>query len=165
MDGNPNTRNDNSYTYYSYDPHGNVEWLAQEQPILGRKFVRYEYDLVSNKVTQVLYQEGQPDQFSHRYSYDADNRLTSVRTSSDGVIWDQDARYTYFAHGPLKRLEVGEDHVQGIDYTYTLQGWLKGLNHPGQDGTGTGLTASAKDAFGMALSYFTGDYKTGAEGI
>ena len=161
VDGNPNTTYDNSYTYYSYDPHGNVEWLGQEQPNLGRKFVRYEYDLVSNKVTQVLYQEGQADQFYHRYSYDADNRLTSVRTSSDGVIWDQDARYTYFAHGPLKRLEVGEDHVQGIDYTYTLQGWLKGLNHPGQDGTGTGLTASAKDAFGMALSYFTGDYKTG----
>jgi RHS repeat-associated protein len=163
VDGNP-AIDDRSYTYYSYDPHGNVEWLCQEQPVLGRKFVRYEYDLISNKVTKVLYQENQPDQFYHRYDYDADNRLTKVETSGDGMIWDQDARYTYFAHGPLKRLEIGEDHVQGIDYTYTLQGWLKGLNHPtndpGQDGSTTALTASAKDAFGMALGYFNGDYAT-----
>ncbi|MBO0360805.1 RHS repeat-associated core domain-containing protein [Hymenobacter sp. BT186] len=162
VDGNPGSVADNSYTYYSYDPHGNVEWLGQEQAGLGRKFVRYEYDLISNKVTQVHYQEGEPDQFYHRYSYDGDNRLTQVQTSTDGVVWDQDARYTYFAHGPLKRLELGEDHVQGIDYTYTLQGWPKGVNHPGQDpgqdGTGTRLTASAKDAFGMSLGYFDGDY-------
>ncbi len=188
VDGNTRTQADNSYTYYSYDPHGNVEWLGQYQPQaelrvfeeesggggviavspaitqLASKFVRYEYDLVSNKVTKVLYQEGQQDQFYHRYGYDGDNRMTLVETSSDGQHWEQDARYTYFAHGPLKRLELGEDHVQGIDYTYTLQGWLKGLNHPGldpgSDGAGTGLTASAKDAFGMALGYYQGDYVT-----
>jgi RHS repeat-associated protein len=183
VDGNPSTQADNSYTYYSYDPHGNVEWLGQYQPQaelrrfeleeqrqvfsiattqLEAKFVRYEYDLVSNKVTKVLYQEERQDQFYHRYGYDGDNRLTQVETSSDGQHWEQDARYTYFAHGPLKRLELGEDHVQGIDYTYTLQGWLKGLNHPGQDpgadGTATGLTASAKDAFGMVLGYYQGDF-------
>ena len=164
VDGNPGTLADNSYTYYSYDPHGNVEWLCQEQASLGRKFVRYEYDLISNKVTQVLYQENEADKFFHRYTYDADNRLTQVHTSANGVIWDQDARYSYFAHGPLKRLELGEDHVQGIDYTYTLQGWLKGINHPGQDpgqdGASTSLTATAKDAFGMSLGYFAGDFIT-----
>ena len=48
--------------------------------------------------------------------------------------------------------------MQGVDYT--LQGWLKGLNHPGQDG-GTDPTASAKDAFGMVLGYYTGDYVSG----
>ncbi|WP_226180726.1 hypothetical protein [Hymenobacter lucidus] len=164
VDGDPSTRTDNSYTYYSYDPHGNVEWLAQEQTGLPIKFVRYEYDLISNKVLRVKYQEGQKDQFHHRYSYDADNRLTEVYTSTDGVLWDQDARYSYYAHGPLKRLELGEDHVQGIDYTYTLQGWLKGVNHPtvdpGQDGTQTSMTASAADGFGMTLGYFPNDFKS-----
>lgn len=156
---------DRSTTFYSYDAHGNVEWLVQEQPGLGRKYVRYEYDLISNKVLKVLYQEGQAaDQFYHRYAYDGDNRLTEVYTSADNVIWDQDAHYEYYAHGPLKRISLGEDQVQGIDYTYTLQGWLKGINHPavdpGHDGAATTNAASASDAFGMALGYFPGDYKS-----
>ena len=163
-DGDPNTKQDNSSTYYSYDSHGNVEWLVQKQYGLGNKYLRYEYDLVSNKVLRVYYQEGQEDQFYHRYSYDGDNRLTQVSTSSNGVIWDQDARYSYYAHGPLKRVELGEDHVQGIDYTYTLQGWLKAINHPttdpGNDGIGTVPTSTAKDVFAMSLGYFTDDYAT-----
>jgi hypothetical protein len=151
-------------THYSYDPHGNVEWLAQEIPGLGTKFVRYEYDLLSNKVLKVLYQEGELDQFYHRYEYDDDNRLTAVYTSPNGRLWDQDATYTYYAHGPLKRLELGQDKVQGIDYTYTLQGWLKAINHsdlnatldPRQDGLSA--SSAAADAFGMTLGYYRGDY-------
>ena len=27
-------------------------------------------------------------------------------------------------------MELGEDNIQGIDYTYTLQGWLKAINYP-----------------------------------
>jgi YD repeat-containing protein len=58
---------------------------------------------------------------------------------------------------------LGEDQVQGLDYTYTLQGWLKGLNHPalaadpGQDGTGSSKVG--RDAFGMSLGYYAGDYQ------
>jgi RHS repeat-associated protein len=151
-------------TYYSYDPHGNVEWLVQDLPGLGAKLVRYDYDLISNKVRQVAYQPGEPDQFFHRYQYDDDNRLTAVETSSDGVLWEQDAQYSYYAHGPLKRTTLGDDRVQGLDYTYTLQGWLKALNHPtlnasqdpGHDGTTNGVAA---DAFGMVLGYYRGDYQ------
>jgi RHS repeat-associated protein len=151
-------------TYYSYDPHGNVEWLVQDLPGLGAKLVRYDYDLLSNKVLQVAYQPGEPDQFFHRYQYDDDNRLTAVETSPDGVLWEQDAQYSYYAHGPLKRTTLGDDRVQGLDYTYTLQGWLKALNHPtlnasqdpGHDGTTNGVAA---DAFGMVLGYYRGDYQ------
>jgi len=25
-------------------------------------------------------------------------------------------------------VELGYDHVQGLDYAYTLQGWIKGVN-------------------------------------
>ena len=32
--------------------------------------------------------------------------------------------YYYYAHGPLARVEIGNDQVQGIDYADTLQGWL-----------------------------------------
>lgn len=36
------------------------------------------------------------------YTYDHDQRITGVSTRSDGVIWENDASYKYFAHGPLQ---------------------------------------------------------------
>jgi YD repeat-containing protein len=163
---------DGIYTYYSYDPHGNVSWMIQQIPVLGMKYLKYEYDLISGKVTEVKYNENRVDQMYHRYSYDEDNRLTAVQTSRDGYLWDTDATYEYYAHGPLKRMELGEDKVQGLDYVYTLQGWLKSINHadltsandPGQDGLSTSANSTvAPDAFGMVLNYYNGDFnRTGS---
>ncbi|HEX8548163.1 MAG TPA: RHS repeat-associated core domain-containing protein, partial [Cytophagaceae bacterium] len=115
-----------SKTWYSYDAHGNVKWLAQKTDDLPTNFIGYEYDLISNKVTKVKYNE----QFFHRYSYDEDNRLVKAETSIGGYLWDTDASYTYYAHGPLRRTEIGEDRLQGVDYTYTINGWLKAINSP-----------------------------------
>jgi RHS repeat-associated protein len=159
-----------SYTYYSYDVHGNVEWLCQQVPGLGRSYVRYEYELISGKVLEVVYNEWREDELRHRYSYDDDNRITAVYTSKDGLLWDRDGSYSYYAHGPLQRAELGEDKVQGVDYTYTIQGWLKAINHPsldpGKDPGGDGVAGkAAKDAFGMALGYYQGDYKGQQAGV
>ncbi len=155
-------------TIYSYDHLGNVEWLVQDVPGLGRKFIDYEYDLISGNVKLVDYNRNDAtERFLHRYSYDADNRLIQVETSRDSIIWDRDARYEFYKHGPLRRIVLGEDKAQGIDYTYTIQGWLKGINHPalefikdpGKDGLNTGANAAVgKDAFGMILNYFDGDF-------
>jgi RHS repeat-associated protein len=117
-------------TQYSYDAHGNVSQLTQQLTGIGSRTIDYEYDLISGKVNDVYYQKGKSDQYTHRYRYDADNRITSMQTSSDGLIWEEDARYFYYKHGPLGRIEFGEDKVQGLDYYYTLQGWLKGVNIP-----------------------------------
>ncbi|MCG8330054.1 MAG: hypothetical protein MI974_20320 [Chitinophagales bacterium] len=38
-DGNSATLNDQYYTYYSHDPHGNVEWIIQDDPTLGMKYL------------------------------------------------------------------------------------------------------------------------------
>ncbi|KKP52881.1 MAG: hypothetical protein UR43_C0009G0013 [candidate division TM6 bacterium GW2011_GWF2_33_332] len=159
--------NDGVYTYYSYDPHGNVKWIIQDIPRLGKNYIEYEYDLVSGKVIKVKYNEGRKDQFFHRYFYDADNRIISTETSTDNKIWDKDAAYEYYFHGPLRRTSIGEDSIQGIDYTYTLQGWLKAINHPsldytmdqGNDGDLSGSNNFAPDAFGMELGYYSGDFK------
>ncbi len=129
-------------THYSYDIHGNVNSLLQDNKYIYYidnnndqrfKLINYEYDLVSGKVNKVIYQpkglvQNDADQFMHRYEYDADNRLTHVYTSDDGIIWEKDAKYFYYRHGPLARTEVGDLTVQGIDYAYTLQGWIKGIN-------------------------------------
>ncbi|TAI94259.1 hypothetical protein DMA11_25155, partial [Marinilabiliaceae bacterium JC017] len=133
-------------------------------PGLGRKGVAYTYDLISGNVTQVAYNQGQTDQFFHRYRYDEDNRIHAVETSDNGFVWETDATYDYYKHGPLKRTVLGEDKVQGLDYLYTLQGWLKAINHPslnpahdpGADGFNN---KRGRDVFGMILTYYSGDYK------
>lgn len=149
-----------SATHYSYDIHGNVKTLVQDIPSLGDndryKRIDYTYDLVSNKVTELVYQKGKTDQFAHRYAYDEDNRLVAVETSTDLVLWNKEANYKYYEHGPLARVEIG-DSLQGIDYVYNLQGWIKGVNSPTlADGAPTKETDGAflKDEFGFGLAYF-----------
>lgn len=66
--------------------------------------------------------------FYQFYKYDAENRLTGLETSRDKIIWETDARYRNYKHGPLARTEPGPLNVQGIGYVYTLQGWLKGVS-------------------------------------
>lgn len=168
------TSNDDMTTYYSYDVHGNVRTLAHRIDNLattyGDQIIEYDYDLISGNVKEVAYQRGQVDQFYHRYDYDADNRLTHVFTSEDDVIWEQDARYFYYLHGPLARMEAGHDQVQGMDYYYTLQGWIKGVNlhtlddpdlDPGMDGAPTPNLNSlfARDEMAYALGYHDDDYR------
>ena len=170
----PSINNYENATYYDYDVHGNVKELIQvnyngllyefNQHI---KHFEYEYDLVSGNVNKVVYQKNQPDQFIHRYVYDSDNRITIAETSKDGVIYEKDAKYFYYDHGPLARTEIGEQKVQASDYAYTIQGWLKTVNGEqvseqtmmGQDGKmNTSNAMGARDAHGFSLKYFVGDY-------
>lgn len=157
-------------TDYSYDAHGNVAETRKFIQDLGEKRISYDYDLLSGNVNEVAYQKGEEDQFLHRYQYDADNRLTKVFSSRDGYLWHNDARYYYYAHGPLARKELGETNVQGMDYVYSLQGWLKGMNSntlnsardPGKDGL-NGFESpiyqsAASDLYGYSLSYYNNDY-------
>ncbi len=164
-------------SHYSYDIHGNVKELVQEIPQLGAdegapgnsgrfKRITYEYDLISGNVKQVHYQDGERDQFHHRYTYDADNRIVNVETSRNddiAAMWRTDARYYYYPHGPLERVEIGDLKVQGMDYAYTLQGWLKGINSDlllrdkdmGEDALLTGNhPLVGRDVYGLSLGYY-----------
>jgi RHS repeat-associated protein len=173
-------------TYYNYDLDGNVKTLWQQIDGLyqnstntGLKRVDYEYDLVSGKVNFVRYQDSQPDAFYYSYNYDADNRLTQAYSGITAIVdtlthsylplpmKKRDAAYYYYLHGPLRRMTIGNNNanVQGVDYAYTLQGWLKGVNSAyataatdiGQDGADLTHT-TARDAYGYSLGYYTGDY-------
>lgn len=162
-------------THYSYDIAGNVKILVQDILELAAysnryKRVDYDYDLVSGKVNAVTYQPSAVDQFVHKYTYDNNNRLINVKTGTDNLTWENDADYQYYHHGPLARTVLGERKVQGLDYAYTLQGWLKGLNASAlssandmaQDGhtvpPGGTNTTVARDAFAYTIGYFSGDY-------
>jgi hypothetical protein len=137
------------------------------------KLIAYKYDLISGKVNEVHYNPGEADEFYHRYEYDADNRLTDVYTADHKAFLGQagleehDAHYQYYKHGPLARVVLGQQQVQGIDYAYTVQGWLKGVNstsiNPGIDMGGDGVIGGqnkhvGRDEYGFNLNYFTGDY-------
>ncbi|MEO1053663.1 MAG: hypothetical protein AAFX87_23710 [Bacteroidota bacterium] len=157
------TENKDIRTWYSYDEEGRVVWMAQKPVNFPLTFVvEYQYDFLGN-VLQVAYHSydgaGNPrDQFYHHYQYDADKRLSRAWTSLDGDIAaaNLQAKYSYYLHGPLKRIELAGD-LQGIDFKYNIQGWLKSINHPdtsedpGNDGNGNGFK---KDAFGMILNYY-----------
>jgi RHS repeat-associated protein len=166
-------------THYSYDVHGNVIEVIQdnkELAYLGQdtKHTEYEFELVSGNVNKVKYQDGQNDAYYHEYCYDADNRLDKASSSENDVLYDQEAHYQYYKHGPLARTELGDWAVQGTDYAYTINGWLKGINgnvldpssDMGKDGSTVGYQNGysnihrdfGRDAFGFTLSYFDGDY-------
>ena len=157
-----NLNGDRAATYYSYDPHGNVNWLIQDVPGIRKNYLAYDYDLISGNVLKVRYNEGLNDAFYHKYQYDEDNRLLAAYTSVNNQLWDRDARYEYYQHGPLRRTVIGQDRVQGIDYTYTIHGWLKAINHPDLLNTDPGNDGddnlTGKDAFGMTLGYYNGDF-------
>ena len=158
------TQNENVTTWYSYDELGRVTWVVQDVKGVGVKTLDYQYDFSGN-VLQVAYQKGQPDSFYHYYGYDAAQRLTTVHTSPDGAARTRQAEYSYYLHGPLKRVQVAGD-LQGVDYVYTLQGALKSINHanqtlePGHDAPAT--NGVYKDLFALTLEYFSGDYASRA---
>lgn len=150
------TENANIKTWYSYDELGRVTWMAQKPKALPRVFVvKYLYDFLGNVLTvsnlsydlngNVL------EQLHHHYEYDADKRLSKAYTSlTETGTKKLRATYTYYLHGPLKRIELG-DNLQGIDFVYNIQGWLTQINHPdpAQDPGGDG-----NDVFGMVLDYY-----------
>ncbi len=158
-------------TYYSYDILGDVDTLVQDFKFgsmanSGNRFKKtvYNFDISSSKVNQVTYQHGFADAFYHNYFYDAENRITNVLSSTDSVKWDNDAFYSYYPHGLLARTVLGQQQVQGINYAYTLQGWLKAIN-PTPDTAGSftlrpdsSNNIVANTAYNLLLDYFSGGY-------
>jgi hypothetical protein len=187
--GSDPTQNRQAATYCSYDIDGNMSDQVQENAALaanesqmvigsnGLKHIEYEYDLISGKVKKVRYQDGKWDQFYYQYKYDDNNRLIAAYSNRANDIsldtWTKDAGYTFYHHGPRARLSLGRDsRVQGVDYAYTLQGWVKGTNGEqlATDGStitdigGDGAASSAysfvsRDAMAYSLNYFKDDYK------
>ncbi|MCL9806424.1 lamin tail domain-containing protein [Flavobacterium amniphilum] len=147
----------NAVSWYSYDAYGRVNWIVQYAEGLGAKTIHYEYDYKGN-VNKVIYQKDKATElFVHRYTYDLNNILVKVETSTDNTAFITHADYEYYVSGELKRVNIAQG-TQGLDYVYTLEGQLKSINHPsleqakdpGHDGN---------DVFGVMLDYHNGDYQ------
>lgn len=159
------TENENIKTWYSYDEMGRVTWMAQKPQQAGFPLsfvVEYSYDFLGN-VTQVGFKSFNDgvlaDEFYHYYLYDADKRLEYTYSSVNDIELvdlptdseaQLQAKYEYYLHGPLKRIELG-GNMQGVDFTYNIHGWLEKINDPGVNTDQAGFD---DDAFSMVLSYY-----------
>jgi RHS repeat-associated protein len=185
--------NDNASTWFNYNNYGQVtQVVTQFSPLTSTisaasfKTLDYEYDITKGQLIKTKMQNGiTNEEFYHQYSYDADGRLKEVRANTTNNFTSTSTiveNYYYYDHGALKRVEKGGTSIlQGLDYVYTIQGWLKSLNDPtltvrdpGRDGyapqsggyadigyqniTGTN-SGFEKDVFGFAIDYFTDDYR------
>jgi RHS repeat-associated protein len=163
--------NANNTTWYSYDEQGSVEWMIQKiTGLSGLKTIDYEYDFNGN-VTKVIFMKYKNlERFDHDYLYDKNKRLQDVFTQmpekSEPPV--HQTKYYYYTHGTLKREEIAIKNkipLQGIDYVYTINGWLKSINDPELNKpkpNGIGLMdpgGDDNDIFGMSLDYFFGDYQ------
>ena len=152
-------------TWFSYDEQGRTTWIVKQQFRQYPHALDYTYDLPGN-ILSVSYQKNEPAyRFTHYYSYDADQRLREVRTNNaapDDIAAPKklQASYSYYLHGPLKRIQIGG--MQGVDYLYTAQGWLKSINgvRLGDDPAHDAPTTSGMlpDLFSQELEYYAGDY-------
>jgi hypothetical protein len=44
------------------------------------------------------------------------------------IVQKVNRKINNYKHGPLARSVIGQQQVQGLDYAYTLEGWLKGVS-------------------------------------
>lgn len=164
-------------TYFSYDVHGNPDQCVNYYPVLEAlgqqyKHIKYDYNLRGGLLNEVHYQNGKPDQFHHRYTYDANDRLSKTETSRDNWNFVLDEKLFYYLHGMIARQELGstDQKVQGTDWAFNINGLLKAINGPslisgydmGKDGDLTSSTnpnkAIARDASAIFLRYYANDY-------
>lgn len=170
------TKNSETQTWYSYDQFGRPTFAVEELDITAQDFsatvddriktVEYAYDDDTDVLLTKTFQNNvSVEKLVHTFSYDDDFRLQTVNiTSSAGT--QEIAAYQYYKHGPIKRIELGND-LQGLDYVYTIDGRLKALNHPklngtddpGLDGETGAHSGFTPDLFGFIIDYHEGDYE------
>jgi len=165
VDNSPNSSDVVSAAWFNYDEEGKLLWQVKYIKGLGYKTTDYSYDQ-NNLLTERIYQkDNSTEYFAHKYEYDPANLnlwKTYTRTGSADT-WKLQAKYSYYLHGPLKRVELAED-LQGVDYVYTVEGFLKAINNsnkdkdPGMDGISGANASFQRDAFGMVLDHYTNDY-------
>jgi len=171
VNNTPSSANLVSQNWYNYDNERKMVWQIEYIPGLGLngyKSTDYTYDELG-RLIKTIFQAGlAAEMFVHYFQYDAANgSLYQVYTANSDVGVSNailQATYIYYLHGGLKRVQLGSN-IQGIDYTYTLQGNLKAINNsnnaataddPGGDAVAT--NGFNPDVYGEVVDYFPGDY-------
>ncbi|MEL6867232.1 MAG: hypothetical protein AAFP19_22595, partial [Bacteroidota bacterium] len=158
------SRNSTHSTFYKYNHNGQLVASLKKYPELGLKTVDYQYDCFGRLVQSTFQQTDATEKFSHLYSYDLNGQIRTVETQKANELPKLHSSYEFYKLGQLRRTELG-DNLQGVDYTYTVDGALKAINHPslysydpGRDGYSGNHSDVAKDVFGMTIDYHSNDY-------
>ena len=90
-------------------------------------------------------------------------------------VWVLESRLWYYPDGKLRRrgMRPLDLFLQGMDYVYTFDGWLKAINaevlanDPGRDGfiVGNDTSYYARDVFSLLLRYYPDDYRPIKPGV
>jgi len=159
------TNQEISSAWYDYDYRGQVSKMAQSYAgVADLQVNSYAYDYFG-QLTQTGYSLGQDNDFFHAYEYDANFRMHRFLAGTDLNSLSEQAEYRFEDNGAMKRSEIG-NHLQGMDYIRTINGWIKAMNNPnfnaqdpGADAVvGKGNDAFAPDLFAMDFQYFANDY-------
>lgn len=159
------TQKGTMFTMCSYDHYGRMKTVAKTVSA-GDFFVNYTYTGSGELRSSQHFKYFTSYSHKHTYLYDAADRVKSYyfnNTASANIsLSSPTASYSYYLHGGLKRKELG-GKLQGLDYIYTLQGWLKGINLPPTTNThGFTDVKSASgfqnDLFVASYDYYAGDY-------
>lgn len=196
-DGDISTTDDKVVNVYSYDPHGNVELFYQYSGDMpNAKLIKYDNGIFSSNVNaleildigggsstddaiKIFYEynrDGKPEYVFIDHPNDPNNPRNWDYLDINSVYDERVAAYTFNPHddNQLRRIEYG-DNIQGIDYTYTIEGWLKAINHPIDnddpgtdmyipdpnavlDGSDNNMMTFNKDVFSEVLHYYSGDF-------
>ena len=132
------------------------------------------YDLM-RKVLDMLLDLGKKDGFRCWFHYFVLGQLQELWAKGargEGVL---EKHLGYYPDGKLRRREIRplDLFLQGMDYAYTLDGWLKAINaevlghDPGGDGFIVGHDTSyyARDVFSLLLRYYPNDYRPIKPGV
>lgn len=157
-----------SATWYNYDEEGAAVWMISYTVGLGNKTMDLYYDQSKRIVKRVFQKNIAAETFVHYYEYDQETgNIFKVYTNTVDNNSTKLLQATYYdnINGSRKRVELATN-LQGIDYTYTLQGELKAINNsdPSKDPGNDGSNGFLQDAFGMVLDYHANDYRNDRTG-
>ncbi|MBS1773965.1 MAG: hypothetical protein JST82_13995 [Bacteroidetes bacterium] len=196
VDGNLATGGDQATTIYSYDAQGDPDYVYQyvggmdKARLIKTQDMKFSGKVDDMDLLDVDGTEDMDDALTFRHIYTQDGRLAYSFHIYPSHWWrdnysfgssnfkDITASYVYDLHslGQVRRMELG-NFLQGVDYTYGLEGWLKAVNHPdttldpgsdmpdiqnGEDQFGTdgqGASPYRTDLFSEVLNYYNGDFK------
>ncbi len=91
--------------------------------------------------------------------YEQPDKLSRIDAGEDKDTPDVTgvAEYTCFPTGAVKRKELGNG-IQGMDYRYSMRGWLKMINQQGLGSPADGPVVDSNDRFGEIIGYHKFDH-------
>lgn len=145
-----------SQKWISYNEQGHTEWeISTFSEWLGNYSSNAFKYTILGRLEEAEYKDKNGKLFTHKYEYDEDQNLLSVKTKySENFNEVLNVEYSYNYVNQSVRTELAENQ-QGLDFIRSVSSGLKSINHPT-------LARTNQDDFDdllrMHYEYYDGDY-------